>query len=102
MSRHDGAVGSQSGRFQWGSYGFLAGIVVGLLMGWMFHGFVGAFVRLALVAIVVVPLILGYLAWRRYVSPLLRPPVQTDSIVPAGAIETRAVVRGMAHQTRAR
>jgi F0F1-type ATP synthase assembly protein I len=101
MNRHDGTTGSQSGRFQWGSYGFLAGVVVGLMMGWMFHGFVGAFVRLALVAIVVVPLIVGYLAWRRYVSPLLRPPAQPDSMA-AGAIETRAVVRGMAHQSRAR
>ena len=44
----------------------LAGIAVGLLMGWMFHGFVGAFLRLALAAVVLVPLIVGYLAWRRY------------------------------------
>jgi hypothetical protein len=102
MNRHDGVASSPSGRFQWGSYGFLAGIVVGLLMGWMFHGFVGAFVRLALVAIIVVPLILAYFGWRRYISPLLRPPARSDPIASAGAIETRAVVRGMAHEPRIR
>ena len=44
--------GSQGGRFQWGSYGFLAGILLGVLMGWFFAGFVGAFIRVAIVALV--------------------------------------------------
>jgi hypothetical protein len=102
MNHNDGAAGSQSGRVQWGSYGFLAGIVLGLLMGWMFHGFVGAFVRVALVAVAFVPLLVIYIAWRRFISPWLRPPVEPDYAAPAGAIETRAIVRGVAHEPHAR
>jgi hypothetical protein len=98
MNRNNGATGPQRGRVQWGSYGFLAGVVVGLLTGWMFHGFVGTFVRLAIVAIAVVPLVLLFIAWRRFVSPWLRPAVDPEPISPAGAIETRAVVRGVAHE----
>jgi hypothetical protein len=77
---------------QWGSYGFVIGIVVGILLGWLFGGFVGAFIRVAMVAMAVVPLVLLYIAWRRYLAPLLRPPVVRDYEHPANAIETRAVV----------
>lgn len=87
---------------QWGSYGFIAGVVVGLFMGWMFAGFVGAFVRLALVAIIAVPAVLLFLGWRRYVAPWLRPPQKPEYVGPAGAIETRAVVRPMVHEPRPR
>jgi membrane protein implicated in regulation of membrane protease activity len=93
---------TQGGRVQWGSYGFIAGVVFGLFMGWMFAGFVGAFVRVALVAAILVPAILLYLGWRRYVSPWLKPPAKPDYIGPVGAIETRAVVRGIAHEPHVR
>jgi hypothetical protein len=102
MYSKNGAAAPQSGRIQWGSYGFFAGVVVGLLMGWMFHGFVGAFVRVAIAAVVIVPLVLLFIAWRKYLSPLLRPATEPDYSVPAGAIETRAVVRQVVHEPRAR
>ena len=96
--------GSQGGRFQWGSYGFLAGILLGVLMGWLFAGFVGAFIRVAMVALAIVPLVLVYIAWRKVVAPWLRPPVerQYEYMGPVNAIETRAVVHGVVHDPRPR
>jgi hypothetical protein len=38
-------------RFQFGSYGFVAGVVVGIVLGWMFSGFVGLVVRFGLVIV---------------------------------------------------
>ncbi len=87
-----------SGRVQWGSYGFIAGILLGVMLGWFFNGIVGAFVRLAMAAVIVIPLILLFIAWRKVVSPWLRPPVDPTYSAPFGAIETRGVV----HEPRTR
>ena len=84
----------RGGRMEWVSYGFLAGMVVGILLGWSFAGFIGAFVRVALAAMVVVPLILLFLAWRKFVAPELRPPAAQRPIEPPAVIETTAVVHG--------
>ena len=90
--------GIGNGRMQWGGYGFMAGIVVGVLMGWFFAGFIGAFIRVAVVGLVIVPLVLLYIGWRKFVAPILRPNVQREYVreyVDSGyAIETRAVVHG--------
>ena len=104
MNGRDRATGGQGIRLQWGSYGFVAGIFIGIMMGWLFAGFIGAFIRVAMVALVVVPLILVYIAWRRFVGPWLRPPVETqyDSLAPDNVIETRAVLRGAAPEPRSR
>jgi hypothetical protein len=95
---------SQSGRVQWGSYGFLAGIALGIMIGWMFGGLVGAFLRVALALVVIIPLILLVVAWRKYVSPMLRPPARQDYdyFEPVGAIETRGVIRSSVHQSHPR
>ena len=89
---------SGRGRMQWGGYGFMAGIVLGVLIGWSFAGFIGAFIRVGVVALVLVPVALLYIAWRKFVAPILRPPVQREYVREYGdsgnAIETRAVVRG--------
>lgn len=101
---------TQGGRIQWGSFGFIAGIVIGIMLGWMFSGLIGAFVRLALVAMVVIPLILLYIAWRKFFAPA-RPqqyPSQFGGALdrdygdPFSAIETRGVVRGQVHEPRVR
>src|SRR5688500_12407139 len=92
MNGREGTSGSQGGRFQWGSFGFFAGIILGVLMGWFFAGFIGAFIRIAMVALVLVPVVLAFLAWRRFVAPWLRPPAERHYVGPANAIETRAVV----------
>jgi hypothetical protein len=102
MNGRNGVSGAQGGRFQWGSFGFLAGILLGVLMGWFFAGFVGAFIRVALVALVIVPIVLAYLAWRRFVAPWLRPPAERHYVGPISAIETRAVVNGGVSDSRSR
>lgn len=102
MNGRDGTIGSQSRRFQWGSFGFLAGVLLGVLMGWFFAGFIGAFVRVALVALVIVPIVLAFLAWRRFVAPWLRPPAERHYVGPVNAIETRGVVHGAVPDPRSR
>jgi membrane protein implicated in regulation of membrane protease activity len=94
-------VPGSSGRAQWIGYGFLAGIVVGVLMGWMFAGFVGALFRVALFAMAVVPVVLLYIAWRRFIAPWLRPPAPRGELVPFESIETRAVVHSAVREPRA-
>ena len=93
---------TQRGRFQWSSFGFAAGILLGVLIGWFFAGFVGAFIRVAMVALVIVPVVLVYLAWRKFVAPILRPPAERHYVGPVNAIETRAVVQGPVTDQRAR
>ncbi len=102
MNGRDRMNESQGGRFQWGGFGFLAGVLLGVLIGWFFAGFVGAFIRVAMVALVIVPIVLIYLAWRRYVAPWLRPPAQQQYMGPVNAIETRAVVHGAVPDSRTR
>ncbi len=96
--------GSQGRHFQWGSYGFLAGLLVGVMMGWLFAGFVGALVRVGMLALVIVPIVLIYIGWRKIVVPWLRPPVerQYQYMVQDNAIETRAVVQGAVSEPRTR
>ena len=47
-----------------------------------------------MVALVIVPVVLVYLAWRKFVAPWLRPPAERHYVGPVNAIETRAVVHG--------
>ena len=96
-----------SGRMQWGSYGFIAGIVLGVMIGWMFSGFVGLVIRFGLALLVFIPIVLLYLGYRKFVAPMRRAmtveymntqpmPYSGDYGTPGGygSIETRHVVRG--------
>ncbi|MFN8661898.1 MAG: hypothetical protein U0075_08405 [Thermomicrobiales bacterium] len=96
-----------SGRMQWGGYGFIAGIVLGVMIGWMFSGFVGLVIRFGLALLVLIPIILLYLAYRKFVSPVRRMmTVEYVNSQPVtysggygtpggyGSIETRHVVHG--------
>ena len=102
MNGRDEMNTTQGGRFQWGSFGFVAGILLGVLIGWFFAGFIGAFIRVAMVALVIVPVVLVYVAWRKFVAPWLRPPAERHYVGPVNAIETRAVVRGAVTDRQAR
>ena len=78
-------------RFQWISYGFIPGIVLGLILGWLFHGVVGTLLRFLLVAIVLAPLVIGFIAWQR-----LKNRGQADEVVEGRSfvVETRVDDRG--------
>lgn len=92
MNQGNRGNGTGSVRVQWGGYGFMAGIGVGVLFGWFFAGFIGAFIRVGVVLLVLVPVVLLFIAWRKFMAPILRPPVRREYVDPGYAIETRAVV----------
>ena len=48
-------------RFQWGAYGFVAGIVLGLILGWVFNRVVGTILWVGLAVLLVV---LFFSIWR--------------------------------------
>jgi F0F1-type ATP synthase assembly protein I len=50
-------------RFRFAAYGFGAGLFCGLILGWMFHGFVGTLVRLLIVAIILGPFVAALIFW---------------------------------------
>jgi F0F1-type ATP synthase assembly protein I len=45
-------------------YIFCAGLVVGLFLGWFFHGLVGTLVRVVIVLLILVPVVAAFLFWR--------------------------------------
>jgi hypothetical protein len=52
-------------RTRWIRIAFVAGLGIGLLLGWFFHGIISFFVQFGLVALLLLPLlIIGYLWWR--------------------------------------
>lgn len=50
-------------------YGAIGGLVFGAIIGWMFHGWVGFFVRLGFVILLLIPLVLAILFWKRVTTP---------------------------------
>ncbi len=78
-------------RFQWVSYGFIPGIVLGLILGWLFHGVVGTLLRFLLVAVLLAPLVIGFIAWQR-----IKNRGQADEVVEGRSfvVETRVDERG--------
>jgi len=52
-------------RIQWSAYGFIAGILIGLVLGWLFHGVIGTVVNFLIVAALLTPFIIAYIFWRR-------------------------------------
>ena len=50
-------------RARWSSCGLIAGIVIGMILGWMFHGFVGAAIRTAVIILFLIPFIAALVFW---------------------------------------
>ena len=55
-------------------YGCIAGLVVGIFLGWIFHGFVGFLVKISLLIVLMVPLVLAIYFWRRVTTPTVSAP----------------------------
>jgi uncharacterized membrane protein YfcA len=80
-------------RLQWTVYGFIAGILIGLVLGWLFHGIITAAFNFLLVAALLVPFILAFLFWRKVQSErradVPPPPAPYDpSLAPGQTVET--------------
>lgn len=55
-------------RVRWAGWGLVVGLIMGMFLGWMFHGFVGAIIKIGIVLIFLIPLvaaILFFLSSRR-------------------------------------
>jgi F0F1-type ATP synthase assembly protein I len=50
-------------RLRLAAYGFGAGLVMGLFLGWMFHGFVSTLVRLVIILIILAPFVAALVFW---------------------------------------
>jgi hypothetical protein len=50
-------------RVRWSSCGLIVGLAIGMILGWMFHGFVGAVVRVAIVLLFVLPFAAALVFW---------------------------------------
>lgn len=51
---------------RWARYAFVAGLLLGMLLGWFFHAVVSLFLRLGIALVILLPLvIIAYLFWRR-------------------------------------
>jgi F0F1-type ATP synthase assembly protein I len=63
-------------RIRFIGYGLIAGIVLGAFLGWMFHAWVGFIVRLFFVIVLLIPVVLAILFWRRVT---IKPDPPRDS-----------------------
>ena len=55
-------------RFQWGSYGFIPGLLLGIVLGWIFSGVVSWLFRFGLALLILIPLVLLFFAWRWFTT----------------------------------
>lgn len=60
-----GSVVNIKERLQWTGFGFVAGILIGAVLGWLFHGVIGAAFQMIIVAALLAPFVIAYLFWRR-------------------------------------
>lgn len=51
-------------RFRWAGYGLIPGILVGILLGWMFSGVVSWLITFTFGLAILIPFVLLFLAWR--------------------------------------
>ncbi len=46
-------------RFRWAGWGLIAGLIMGMFLGWMFHSFVGAIIKIGILLIFMIPLVIA-------------------------------------------
>ena len=55
-------------RVRFAGYGLGAGLLVGIVLGWMFHGVVGTILWLLLIAVILTPFVLAVIFWQKTLS----------------------------------
>ena len=93
-------------RLQWTTYGFIAGILIGMVVGWIFSGIISAAFNFLLVAALLIPFILAFLFWRkvqdeRKADAPPAPAAHDPSLTTGPAIDTTYTISDRA-ETRER
>ena len=52
-------------RARYVAYGLAAGILLGMILGWLFHGFVGTLFRILIVIVILAPFVAAVIFWQR-------------------------------------
>ena len=55
-------------RIRWAAYGVAAGLIFGMILGWMFHGFVGLIVKIFVILVLLAPFVAAFLFWQKVKS----------------------------------
>lgn len=74
-------------RIRYIGYGVIGGLVAGMFLGWMLHGWVGFIVKLFFVIILLLPLAGAIYFWRRVTTT---PPRVSTTVRDADWIEIEA------------
>ncbi|MGH2533336.1 MAG: hypothetical protein ACRDJW_13640 [Thermomicrobiales bacterium] len=61
-------------------YAFVAGLLMGMFIGWFFHGLVGTLVRIVIVLLLVVPFVAAVLFWLSVRNGRSRPAAPPSDI----------------------
>ncbi len=77
-------------RFRWGGYGFFSGLLLGVILGWLFHGVVSTALWVVLVIVLLIPLAAVVIGWRRLTGGDRKDEVVEGTYV----LETRVDERG--------
>ena len=50
-------------RVRWSGCGVLAGLVIGVVLGWMFHGLIGTIFRIGIILLFILPFVAAVAFW---------------------------------------
>src|SRR4029453_9909129 len=50
-------------RVRWSGCGVLAGLVIGVVLGWMFHGLIGTIFRIGIILLFILPFVAAFAFW---------------------------------------
>ncbi len=79
-------------RLKGAQYGFIAGIFIGLIFGWFFHGVISMAVRFGMLLLLLLPLLV--IGWLWFRSQRQRVVIQAQPVVTVPEAEWRSVVSG--------
>lgn len=81
-------------RLEFGLYGFLVGLIVGIFIGWQFNFLVGTVFNVLLIVALLAVLAGGYLVWRRFSTKReIDAAVREQEVRDRSAIEAGSSVK---------